>query len=37
MKRLIVVLLLTLLTACAPSDEGSDPVLEDGQVQPGEQ
>jgi hypothetical protein len=41
MKRLLTVAVLalatTLATACTPSDDGSDPVLEDGQVQPGEQ
>jgi hypothetical protein len=37
MKRLIIVLLVALVTACTPADESGDPVLEDGQVQPGEQ
>jgi hypothetical protein len=40
MKRRIVILVLALTTAlataCTP-DEGDDPVLDDAQVQPGEQ
>ena len=41
MKRLLMIALLSLTTAlataCSPEDEASDPVLEEGQVQPGEQ
>jgi len=41
MRRRILVLALVitaaLASACTNDDESSDPILEDGQVQPGEQ
>jgi hypothetical protein len=41
MRRRIVILVLAFTTAlatgCTNDDDGGDPVLEDGQVQPGEE